>query len=362
MKTSITSQLVSKQALVMLAAIIGFVLSSSAKQKHALLVGISHYPSVSGWNPTSGVNDVKALEYSLRNEQFQHVDKLLDAEATKQATLDQLEAIVKRVEKGDVVLFYFSGHGQLVRDFDADEYDGYDEALVMYGAPKTYQSLYKNEHHLLDEEISVVFNKIRRKIGDKGELIVLIETGFGWNPDGDAPDHVKGGALPLQRIKSMVAIEQMGLYEIGIVDDLPYGLPSDEYGQIIHISATAINQMAQEYEGTGVFTLSLCRALENKSDSTTYYDFFVQLVNQARELHSDQIPKLEGYSDEIMFSSRIDSTDIRNENYRDIHERIIAKLDSSELQILFNLKYREEQVIKNEVGRSDWEKSFFDWK
>ena len=56
--------------------------------------------------------------------------------------------LLKGAERGDRLVFHFSGHGSQIADIDGDEDDGADELLCLYGMdwndPKTY---------LLDDEI-----------------------------------------------------------------------------------------------------------------------------------------------------------------------------------------------------------------
>ncbi|MBO6518192.1 MAG: caspase family protein [Bacteroidia bacterium] len=135
-----------------------------ASQKRALLIGIGNYPAESGWGPTNSVNDVKAMKSSLRLQDFSDTRELLDEKATKQGVINELNKLYSACQAGDVVVFYYSGHGQFVQDQNGDEFDRFDEALVLYGAPRSYDPVYQNEHHLLDEELSKIMNQMRLKL------------------------------------------------------------------------------------------------------------------------------------------------------------------------------------------------------
>lgn len=55
--------------------------------------------------------------------------------ATPQDFVDGMAWLRTTVQPGDLVLFFFSGHGMFLRDDNGDEADGWDEALVLCGPP-----------------------------------------------------------------------------------------------------------------------------------------------------------------------------------------------------------------------------------
>lgn len=336
-----------------------FVLSigtySMAIQKHGLLIGISTYPTETGWGKTHASNDVKVVNKSLQNEGFHDVHILLNERATKQDVLNKLESILLELQQGDVFLFYFSGHGQLIKDYNADEFDGYDESLVLYGAPKEYDELYKNENHLLDDELSEIMNRFRLKLGAKGELIVLTETGYGWTPE-STEAFARGGAKPLTDNNIRPDMFTNLSSETGILDDLPYGKPSDSYSRLIQIAAVAVNNQALEYAGNGIFTLALTRAFESKNDSSTYLEFVRMVETNTSAMNSKQKPGIEGDLERIMFESFLEE---RRTNYDLAQKLIQTDISEEEVQFMLQLKADEEPKIKNQVGLTDWEKSFF---
>lgn len=99
--------------------------------KRALLVGINKYDGA----PLQGcVPDVQEA-WNLLVEEYQfHPDNvrlLLDGRATKAAIVERLKWLISESYDGDVALFWFSGHGSQIRDYDGDELkDHKDELLV----------------------------------------------------------------------------------------------------------------------------------------------------------------------------------------------------------------------------------------
>ncbi len=337
------------KALTIIALLVSFTLAYSA-QKRALVIGVATNTEDSKWASTHADNDARVMKATLEQKGFQHVTMITNEQATKLAVVNAINAIYDDCEEGDVFVFYFSGHGQLVKDQNGDEFDGYDEALVLYGAPKYYDGLYRNESHLLDEELSKMLNKVRAKIGHKGEVLVLLEAGFGWD-DSAEHNNIRGGAQPLQKTKNRVDLESIGQYEVGIIDDLPFGAPNASYASIIEFTATRINRVAHEYEGNGIFTLAVARAFEETPDSSTYLVFYQAIVKNSKDVSALQKPNYLGSMDEIVFANHIPT--FRN-------SRGVANTTKKELILMKQLDYENTEEMKKEEGKTDWEKSFFE--
>ncbi len=95
--------------------------------RHALLVGASYSPWMlenrdrcPGYQRLDSVaRDVELMRSAL-TENFDFADRdvqvLLDAQATQAAILGALDDVAERAGDGDVVFFYFAGHGSGMRD------------------------------------------------------------------------------------------------------------------------------------------------------------------------------------------------------------------------------------------------------
>jgi hypothetical protein len=97
-----------------------FLAASLHAEKHALLIGISHYtpgqnvPNLEGPGP-----DVDALSAALiRDFAFKpaNVHVLRDAQASRAGILAALDDLIAHVQPGDYVLLYYSGHGTSPQD------------------------------------------------------------------------------------------------------------------------------------------------------------------------------------------------------------------------------------------------------
>lgn len=331
----------------LLSTVFGF--RSQASSKTAVLVGISKYTDDSGWGTTSADNDLKIMRKSLENRGFDDIISLENALATKASFLQELDRLFKTCQKGDELIIYFSGHGQLIKDYNADEYDQYDESLVLYGAPKYYDAAYKNENHLLDDELSVIINKFRMKLGNDGSILLLVDAGFGWvGASGDTL--IRGGAAPLEPSSRGSFTQTPGIYEAGIIDDLPFAQPSKEYAAFTHMTASTIMHVAHEYGGNGIFTLALTRALDELKDTTTRGALFDQCKTLCLQLNKSQRPVMEGNSESLVLK------EYTNRNY---HTSVVAPISEEEYEILSHMLDEIESEVKKESGLSDYEKSYF---
>ena len=68
-------------------------------------------------------------------------------QATHIAIINAIESIGQQVQPGDQFLFYFSGHGALVKDLNGDELSDSDEVMIAY------------DDYLVDDEVNGLLNK-----------------------------------------------------------------------------------------------------------------------------------------------------------------------------------------------------------
>lgn len=156
------------------------MLQATARQqpnKLALIVAISKYKPGTGWNDLASEKDVPLIKEALRKQGFreENIMVLRDQQATKEGILNGIQKhLIDKARPGDICVFHFSGHGQQVYDDNGDEPDGYDEALVTYDAPMDY--IPGVERHLRDDALGLKLEELRLKLGENGELVVLIDA------------------------------------------------------------------------------------------------------------------------------------------------------------------------------------------
>ena len=100
----------------------------------ALLVGINDYKGINDLqgciNDVTNVRSVLKTFFGFTNNEIR---VLTDSRATKDNILLRLENMVKSAEKGDYLIFHFSGHGSQIRDREGDELaDRMDEIICPY--------------------------------------------------------------------------------------------------------------------------------------------------------------------------------------------------------------------------------------
>ena len=164
--------------ILIIAALFVLPLNLEAQTKRALLVGISNYSSNSAtqWTDIHGANDVELIAATLKSQRFS-IAKVTNKQATAKRIRKELTSLVRSCRAGDVVYIHFSGHGQPFEDKSGDENDGWDESIIPYDAHKAYsKGRYEGSNHILDDELYGFFDQIRKKVGAKGFLCVVIDA------------------------------------------------------------------------------------------------------------------------------------------------------------------------------------------
>lgn len=150
-------------------------LSSLAGTRRALVIGIGTYEDPA-WVRINGDKDVRLVVSMLKLNSFHDITTLAQKEATKSAIVREFRAMVERCAAGDTVYIHFSGHGQRMTDMDGDEEDGWDESWIPYDAYRKYGDKDHGEKHLCDDEIGELLMNIRKKVGERGLIAVVVDA------------------------------------------------------------------------------------------------------------------------------------------------------------------------------------------
>jgi metacaspase-1 len=109
---------------------------SEYMKKKACLIGINDYAPVGPGGPDlrGCVNDVRDVAHTLNALGIvpavpASMRIVTDARATRAVILDGLKWLITGVKKGDVLVFYYSGHGSQVADVGGEEIDMRDETI-----------------------------------------------------------------------------------------------------------------------------------------------------------------------------------------------------------------------------------------
>lgn len=276
----------------------------------ALLVGVSNYPRVAGktpWNALHTHDEITALRQVLI-EQHGFLPKdivvLEDDKASGRAIREAVRShLIARAQKGAVVFFHFSGHGQQIVDRSGDETDRLDESIVP-GDAQDQGAVSGATTNILDDEIAdwlrALGGKLRGKNGQvEGSIVLsfdscysgtlsrgeLVERGRPWDVrlDGEKPQ-------PLTEAER----SQRKLPAVSPTLDLD---PRD----YVMLTAARSDQTAKERRGMGVYTRALVAALTRLPKTTTYRALMHAIAIEMRQAVSNQDAELEGDPERTLF-------------------------------------------------------------
>ncbi len=259
--------------------------------RRALLIGIDDYTAsdlrgepgaraVPGreWPDLPGpANDVHAMaEMLVLRYGFDRRDivSLTGQAATRSAILQSLERhLLRPAERGDVLLFYFAGHGSQVRNSASDELDKLDESLVpsdsRLGAPD-----------IRDRELGAFFNRIL----DRGARLTVIldncHSGSGARglPTGARPRGVMADPRDVRDPRNGPRPEGRGALVLTASQDFDRAWDT------------------RDAEGTfrGVFSWALLRAMRDTSVSEPAQETFLRARARVTAETPYQIPVIAG--------------------------------------------------------------------
>ena len=233
--------------------------STNAVTKRALVIGIGAYPEGSGWAKINGDKDIPVVQDFLVANGFvkQNIVTLANQQATCAAITREVENLIAKSQKGDVVYIHFSGHGQQVTDVHGDEEDGFDEAWIPFDAQFAYsKGKYEGQNHILDDQLNGWLRQIRAKIGKEGKLTVVADA-----------CHSGGGSRAEEDDDESIVVR-------GTADAfvLPQGAKafsgSESAIDWIFISACKPYQCNYEYKGNGSLTYALSLQKGNLSTAS----------------------------------------------------------------------------------------------
>jgi hypothetical protein len=261
-------------------------------RRRAVLVGINDYtastltarpkptePSLRDWPNLSGaVNDVEMLKEMLvllYDFQERDVVTLIDQSATRGAILGQLERhLAAPAAKGDVLLFYFGGHGSQVLNSLSDESDKLDESIVP--ADSRLGAL-----DIRDKELRPLFNRIL----DRGAALTVILDNC---HSGSGARGLATGAHP----------RGVGPDLRDVADGADYGPRPEDRGALV-LAATQDSDAAWETRDEqkkmhGAFSWAWIRAMRDSAAGESASETFARAAARLRAERPYQEPVLAG--------------------------------------------------------------------
>ncbi len=290
------------QTILLTGVLVTSISVANAQTKRGLIVAIGDYPTDTKWRTINSANDIPLVRSALVKQGFQSSDIAIvqDKDATKEAIVNSIEALIKSSKKGDIVVIHFSAHGQQIEDDNGDELDGYDEAIVAYGAPAYYEEDYDFSQHLRDDELEVLLERLRHKIGPNGDVIVFAdachsgtvsrgELSRGGIPAYQRPDYIPG----------------TGKADVGLYQQKSVRYNAEDLAPIVVISASQASEVNYEYEGAGSLSTAISRSVDKLNKNMSYRSFFSQILKEMSIMAPTQKPAIEGDIDRTLFAGQI---------------------------------------------------------
>ena len=278
----------------------------SMAQNKALLIGVGSYEPSTGWKSIGSCNDIDILSKSLSSS-FR-ITTLTNEKATYSNIITAINQLINNCKQGDTVLIHFSGHGQQMLTTDKNEPDGLDEALVPYDAPMLKSKTYNGERHLTDNQVGVFIEKLRKKVGENGLVVVTIDACFSdsMHRDGDDDSNneiigYRGGAdffgsntISEDSIKSIYSKRK-------IIDDSPME-KIEGCADVVLISACKSFQKSFDikiddvYYGPLSYAISQSFLRHNLGDFDAWINNIIDVMNQKAWNQNPQIRTTLNYS------------------------------------------------------------------
>lgn len=274
----------------------------------ALVVGASGYPNLAEKLRLTGPkNDTREFANTLARLGVaagdvtvlaDGVENLTDGislkgPATKAAILHALDELADTSAAGDLVVFYFSGHGTQQPDRDGDEEGSFDEVFLPYDAGRWGDDGIENA--LVDDELNARIRRILDKGADFFGVIDACHSATGFR-DVESDD---------------VRAREVDPADLGVPQTAPAPKrfafaaesKSGSKGRATFFYAAQESEVALERtpkngeakESFGVFTYNLLKRL-NETPGLTYRTLHQAVVDDIKRgnLMSSQTPELEG--------------------------------------------------------------------
>lgn len=284
-------------------------------KKIALIIAIGNYDSSTGWKTISSINDINYLKPALINQGFmeQNIEILKNEAATKEGILAAINRLIQKAGLGDIVVFHFSGHGQQIfDDGKKDEADGYDEALVPYNAKMRYSGGYTGQNHLRDDELGEKLKELRKKIGNTGSLLVLLDACHSGTATRGQEFAITRGTDERCEPEgySKTIHTSRGASNETVFDD------KELLSNMVVISAASADQLNYETKddnknGVGALSYAFCRAISQASGGINYKILFEKIRTDIQSWKPFQNPQIEGNTEqEVLGGKYVPTSDI----------------------------------------------------
>lgn len=270
---------------------------------YALLVGIDKYHPESGVSNLQGcVNDITAIENYLRDRiaedphsKYHLVNSeqtpwvLKNEQATREAIISGFQNHLCHAGKGDVVLFYYSGHGsqeQAPEEFWQEEPDHLNETIVCY------DSRTPGGTDIADKELRYLIAKVARQDPHIVVIMDCCHSGGGTK----FPDGVRLLEMDKSKIRKFDDYIFAEEFSSRSIRNQAVSIPE---GKHIALAACRSDQLAKEYKGSdglkyGAFSYFLLQILQRNNGEISYRDLVRNVNALIAGKVKDQSPNVMG--------------------------------------------------------------------
>ncbi len=305
-----------KKATLLFAFLTCFFLATMAQTKRALVFAIANYPPSSGWDELSCLNDIPLIKNTLLKQQFQpeNIDIITDAAATRNGIENALNRLIEKSKPGDVVVIYFSSHGEQIEDDNQDEVDGLDECIVPFDAIfSTDKTEFKKYAHgyFRDDYLGEMLIRLRNKLTRKGDVLVGIDACHSGSGVRGALK-VRGNKAPMVSssfVQNMARITDTS----GVFSDKSATRLNADAATYVVISAAQSKELSTEcYDDesnvVGSLSYAFSKSMNSLEGKITYRNLFARIEDMMRGKVPNQSPVLEGDGiDRELFGGRYES-------------------------------------------------------
>jgi metacaspase-1 len=236
-------------------------------------IGLNHVDPAhyEGWDGelNACIADAKDMRALAKKSGFTGNTMLLDEQATAEAVSAALSGAAKKLQKGDMLLVTYSGHGGQVKDTNGDETDEMDETWVLFN------------RQLVDDELYDIWSKFKAGV----RIFVLSDSCHSGTVMRDVPPFISGGprrrAMP-RYVGAKVENANKALYR-SIQKAHPSAEKAKVQASVLLISGCMDNQFSMDGEKNGAFTGTLKKVWAGGKFKGTYRRF----RDKIRSLMSD---------------------------------------------------------------------------
>jgi len=271
--------------------------------KKALLVGINDYAPVGNGGPDlrGCVNDVRDMANTLSVLGIVPASPatmviLTDSRATRAAIMAGLRWLVTGAKKGDLLVFYYSGHGSQVIDVGGEEPDGKDETICPHD--------FASAGMIKDDDLRAIFATLTSGVN----LDVILDSchsGTGTRELSALATTPEDQSVAYRYVEPPI---DWGFF-LDSNPSLPTrGILKQTKGEKEAVAAPPINQVlwagcrdnqtsAETSIGgvyRGVFTYNFCKVLRGAGITITRKNLDIQVSRDIRAMGHSQVPQLEG--------------------------------------------------------------------